>query len=989
MTTDFDPLAGLCADLQAALGGSQEGADPDEIDTWPWACRILLLRGLLATGRVERGDVLDLVAAGDDTLGRVLPPLRPRTRGEPPPRAALERGVALLFDGSDARPSRDELDRLLGEPGSLGRAHQVWGAARRSRIYKRALARREVKIAGRDVVRVTQLYTPKWMSSFLVRGTLGARLAERAAGRVTFVDPACGTGNVLLEAFDVLFDAYRRAGTDAVAACHEVLEHDLFGLDIDPDATDVAASEVWRKVVTTCGEELDVAARVVCLERLGEVGSLLDPARRLEQIEWPWVVPGVDGVDGMDGVDDGATLRPSVPWSTKSTLSMSSTSVAWASSRASGALDLLSRQYDVVVTNPPYLSNRQMGGELRRFVRLKYPTTAADLYACFIERVERMTVPGGLYGLVCPMGWTTLSAFEEFRQAWLRRNTITSFVSAGQGAFPEAELLFIGLVTARRSPPDEGSEIRAVRRDSELHAHEVRISQLELMSNPGSVLTFFMPPKLGKMLRGDGTTLGDLADVVAGIDTGENARFVRYAWELDGQDPGRWAAYSKGKGYCHWVGDQDTRVDWEHEGARIRRQPGATIRNEPFFFLRGLECSYVYGGKLSCRVLEPSIPDHGSVGVFPRDEADLPVILALLNSRLGTMLGRSLSPTLNMPVGALKRMPFPRAIGPDRRATIGTLVRKCVDLKTWLRDSPLIERPPRHRWRKVAAQAIRARIDATAELLQHEAAIEVELHSAFGLDPAESAEVLGQTGGLAERSDATATDRALAEELVMAIVLRLLGVRPAAFGRTVATDPRWPEAAAVVPLTRGTALEPLIDRIRRALAWVFPADDPDGVERDLGAALGMPLESWLHKRLFARHARTYRSRPVLWQVRSRPARAKATPAISCILAYRSLSRDTARSVLTQLVSPLRASAPPEAGVELDDFAARLERVIRDGFGAGRGTDPDLADGVRVNIAPWQLAGLLACPVLTDEDAARAIEDRERWRHDETGSRGQG
>lgn len=1138
-----EPLTEVCGELRSLLSPPEQGSPADVRALWPWAARLLLLRtirarkttALLPFSFSDSRLLTTLVRQGDPSVGELLPPLRPfETVSFEPEDAALDGCVEYLFgDNAGDRNSR-ELDGMLDDPRALGRAFQLWHVDERAGAYDRALASKDEKIGGRQLVAATQLFTPAWMSRFLVQNSLGTQicgsetrpdsweyyLTSNSFGTtdlesLSFLDPACGCGSILIEAFGLLFDSYSRSAeeVDPEEISRSILERNLMGFDLDRQAVDIASASLtleatargatlagYRPRLIALTESLDQPERHLdrflhthphfeplqgqlgelcrAASRLDEVGSLLDPIEILSSTP---VDPAAAKATLESLLADLDRHLPTVNHLTRD-------------------LRTLAEQHDVVVTNPPYMSNRQLGDSLRGFVTDRYPRTAADLYACFLMRLERFTRVGGSFALVCPLGWTTLSSFARFREELVQRSTITSFVSLGQRSFVEAGLVFVGLCTFRRTVPKEGDLITAIKLDhldpparprrlraecngrGEDCAHEVPHDALG--ASRRSAFTFFVSAGLRRLLAVGAPTLGDRADVIAGIDTGKNARFVRYSWEVEMLSSDRWRRYSKGKGYLRWHTPMSWRIDWRDNGRGVREHPGSAIRNERFFFRKGLEYSYVFGGKLSCRELSSSILDHGSGGIFPHDERDLALILGLLNSRLATTLARTLSPTLNMPVGRLGALPFPAAARPAVLETIALLSRVCAGLKSWLDDHPLgleLELGKGQSWRAVTLSARRS-TNAVSALLHHlEGALEVHLHDAFGLAEEDTLAVFEEAGRpagllpllegheslpacplpgdarldeawriaettfapgevlsfsldrtqrlreIVESADPGTTasllkgrkrahlpaetlieglaselgvhpftvhdlleegasqhgwrdrgyGRACAAELIAAILARLLETPR----RTIERERTSGRLAypGILPLTAelgtASAVELLRSELSKLLASTENSEPLGGIEE----SLGRPLAQWLEQELFKFLVAKRRRRPEIWHLRSRGRGKKSRPSFSCLLSYRHLDSATLPTLLDRLVQPARVTTRTE---ELEDFATRLERVIERGFTAddrSQPYEPDLNDGIRINIAPLQREGLLACPVLTAKDVERALSDRARWR----------
>jgi len=273
------------------------------------------------------------------------------------------------------------------------------------------------------------------------------------------------------------------------------------------------------------------------------------------------------------------------------------------------------------------------------------------------------------------------------------------------------------------------------------------------------------------------------------------------------------------------------------------------------------------------------------------------------------------------------------------------------------------------------------------------------------------------------------------------VTLRLLGHRWPR--RIEAGEPvsEWADPDGIIPLTEGTDESTLVERVRERIAAEFKGGDVVSIEREFAEIMGKPLDKWLTMEFFKHHTKQFKKRPIAWQVQSSKFTARKKPAFACLVYYHKLDGDLLPKIRNQYVGPLRSRLETELRSiesvstdarsdrqegrrgelqdqidELRDFDATLLKVITEGFASKELTKivkdepldkwssldgtrpepesqeallqqesryfPDINDGVRVNIAPLQKAGLLAADVLSKKDLDKAIADRSQWRADE-------
>lgn len=946
------------------------------------------------------------------------------------PAAAAAAGSALLAGNGD----------LLAAPAALGWLHQFWHDGERASITARGRADQYAKIAAGSLATATQVYSEEYMVDFLLANSLGAlwldmypasRLAtkwplhvrgpERSrpypqhdAGLITVCDPACGAGNFLLAAFDMLFDIYAEAGErDPGAACVAILTNSLFGLDIDGRAVAVARAALW----------LQAAAKAPGLA--AAAGEAL--------------VKNIVAVNGGQAAREMGSLL--------------------AAREVSGpAAGLLARRYAVVATNPPYLDKRDYSPEARGYLRRHYPAGAGNVYAAFILRCLGMA--DRFVGMVTPQTFLFIRSYARLRGEIFRRAGIRTLAHLGLGAFSGPVVDAALFVLDRKAELRDGPGVYFKLLDEQLKEEALRFAVAshnagaggpgvfirttgQATALPGRPVAYWLGDGLRKVLEGS-RPLSDSADVVLGMKTSDNRRFVRYWWEVAGDDgqplPG-WAPYEKEASGYRYGRLPAHCVRWtEAAQSHYRSHYSAQLPNRRYWFRDGIVYGLISSKAFTAKLLPAGhMTDMAASGVYPLDSRDTPFILGLLNAKVYQWLLKVFNPTVNYQPGDLLRLPVPDMSATDR-AEIGRLALVATDANFYLRAQKVTDRGfrlepaawlplglgVRHRlirlWQAslrqvLAADAIDARLAAVMDLPPEErravadglGAPLSELPAVAGYDllpgndlptpgrrvrlaPAETAEVRKRLQGLFEAGPAAGEsieecfaritaimrlhpvtiynllsegisawgwrcrklDRELTEELLSAVVLAVLGHT-------------WPQRAAttapgLVPLTRGTG-EPAAGEFVRNFFRRF--GDVGELEKDVAVLTGLGIDEWLLQKFFRRHVAQFRRRPVVWQVSSSTGR--GVPAFACLVHCRRAG-DISR-VCACVAERLSAAAGPGCREELAAFNDRLARL-------NYRPKPDY--GVRMNVAPLQAAGLLACPVLTPDELARALADARAW-----------
>jgi len=381
-------------------------------------------------------------------------------------------------------------------------------------------------------------------------------------------------------------------------------------------------------------------------------------------------------------------------------------------------LELMAQRYDVVVTNPPYMSARKMNSRLKSLVAASYPAGKGDLYAAFIQRCVDLACPTGCVGMLTMHSFMFISSYEKLRSIIREQAFIETMAHAGPALFDVGNpgtLQTSAYVFRRENDPEarqkaEGTYFRLVKepdseakqrrfeeaaanlRDGKNNPVVYRYRQGDFDAIPGSPWVYWITPGLKKVFE-TFTKLGEIAQPRQGLATADNFRFLRYWWEPGIRRIGfdcrnskeaeitgkRWFPYMKGGGFCKWQGNQDCVVNWERNGAEIcgftDAETGRTYsrpQNTEYYFRRGVTYSYLTSSNFSARLSGGGfIFDVAGSSLFPDD---MWLILAVLNSRFALYALRLINPTVNFQVGDLARLPVSRASSESLRNLVDQVI---------------------------------------------------------------------------------------------------------------------------------------------------------------------------------------------------------------------------------------------------------------------------------------------------------------------------
>lgn len=592
----------------------------------------------------------------------------------------------------------------------LGWMYQYYNSQAKDDFFKS-----KAKATADTLPVATQLFTPEWIVRYMVENSLGrlwmlnnpqSGLRERmeyyiepdaehedfirinGPEEITLCDPACGSGHILVYAFDLLFAMYEEHGYREREIPQLILQNNLTGLEIDPRAAQIAslalamcAREHDRRFfgrgvqaninvvapVHIDAEELPVDAPLLdqsqlidALAHLDEIGSLLNPT----EAELAAVGATAEQLAQMAAND------------------MFAASVAEKLQQAKATCELLAKRYTCVVANPPYMGSSSFSPFMSKWVKKNYPDVKSDLFSSFIVRIMRLANDHGECGIMCPFVWMFIGSYEKLRNEIIDNRTFTSLIQLEYSGFAGATVP-ICTYTFHNSfiKGYKGGYVRlsdfvgtAVQAPKALEAIRnpdcgwfYRRDAETFKQIPGTPIAYWASDGLIEAFE-NGTPLGELTDTHLGMATCDNERFLRLWWEVAScrravpcQYPYdfssmTWIPYSKGGIFRKWSGNDEYVVNWSNNGA-VLEEFGAVMINESLRFRPMLSWTRVSSGSLAVRIKESGymFDMTGPAGFGLPDQIKYNV--AFLNSSIGLMVARFLSASLDFQPGQIAKYP--------------------------------------------------------------------------------------------------------------------------------------------------------------------------------------------------------------------------------------------------------------------------------------------------------------------------------------------
>ncbi|WP_037284687.1 BREX-1 system adenine-specific DNA-methyltransferase PglX [Saccharibacillus sacchari] len=551
--------------------------------------------------------------------------------------------------------------------------------------------KKNVKITKENIPAATQLFTPDWIVRYMVENSLGRlwlesrpdsslrenwkyyldeaeqtpEVAERlrvlrsentikSPEDIKVIDPCMGSGHILVYAFDVLMQIYTSEGYSERDAARLILEKNLYGLEIDRRAYQLAYFALMMKA-------RQYNRRILTQSMCPQV---YEPTGYMEGMEYGSLIR-VDKLETMPEEPEGQLTLFDESYDTKLN--------AWNFRR------LLAQKYDIVVTNPPYMSASGISVKMSNFVKMNYPDSKSDLFAVFIEKCGELLKPTGYQAMITQHAWMFLSSYEKLRGKLIHRG-IVNMAHLGARAFEEIGGEVVQTTTfvlsKQNSIDFEATYVRLVDYNSQKAKEEAFLSgddryiakKENFEKITGCPLSYWAPKSIIKLFRKK--KFGDITNPKVGLQSGDNDRFTRLWHEININDIGlcevstsKWYPFIKGGDNRKWYGNRDYIVNWENDGYEIKNlyDDKGKLRSRPqntrYYFEQSISCSALTSAQNSFRYYpKGSIFDVNMRSIFI-EESQLYYFMALFNSVLINYFGKILSPTMALNVYDLERVP--------------------------------------------------------------------------------------------------------------------------------------------------------------------------------------------------------------------------------------------------------------------------------------------------------------------------------------------
>lgn len=724
---------------------------PDNVDLNFTSAEKELIRDLKAKQKMDEAFRFLFIKQCNE-LNKELPKLFEKTTGGSLDYTELLFSLSFIqADGVVARLLEIDEDDFKDQVQIIGWMYQYYNTELKDDTF--AKLKKNIKITKERIPAATQLFTPDWIVRYMVENSLGRlyiqnqnamdektvaeamgwkyylpqaeqteevqkqldaiKLEQQKNGAfnletIKVLDPCMGSGHILVYAFDVLVQMYKNAGYNERDAAQKIMQNNIFGLDIDNRAAQLAYFALMMKGRQYDRRffERDIEPNVYAIQEsngISEISINKVVSESAETYVAKYLInifhdaKEYGSIIDVEPKDYDVLKNNLITWKKNHDATLENVLVETDVDDLIPLCQiakLMSSKYDVVVTNPPYMGASGMGEHLSNFVKKNYPDSKGDLFAVFIEKCGSYAKKTGLISMITQHAWMFLSSYEKLREKLNSRTTL-NMAHLGARAFDEIGGEVVQ-TTAFVSLNENIANYKAIYKrlvdfageaEKETAFVEEKNTYFAQQENfakiPGMPVAYWVSEKFLSIFNSHLLFEETISD--GQNKTGNNAKFVRDFWEVNKHSVGinkKWLFYAKGGGFRKWYGNLIDVVDWSPETREFyHKDKICRIIPEYLWYKKGITWCLITSSLPSFRILpENATFDVGGSSVFFKDESTIPYTLGLLNSQIFFHIAKIFNPTLNFQVKDIRSTPVILPSDNFQLSTINSLVEQNIAL---------------------------------------------------------------------------------------------------------------------------------------------------------------------------------------------------------------------------------------------------------------------------------------------------------------------
>jgi hypothetical protein len=639
-------------------------------------------------------------------------------------------------------------DEQYKEVELIGWLYQFYISERKDEVF--ASFKKKKKAEAKDIPAATQIFTPNWIVKYMVQNTVGKIWLDKNpnskiksslkylvendtstelsassdsttetiisdVSQLTLIDPAAGSGHILVEGFDLLYQMYMEEYYTPEEAVESILKNNLFGLDLDDRAAQLATFAILLKAAK---QYHDVFAKgwlpnVYAMPEYAtfsdqEIKDFLGSEGTPHENELAVALQLMEQAKNLGSVmklslsNEAGTYIENRFTALKNTdFRDLNTEIVYQKIKSFvPVLLILSKKYSSVVANPPYMHRKNMPPILKEYVFKYYPKLCTDLFAVFTETQFELSIDRGYIAAINQQSWMFISSYEDLRSDLIKNTKIDSLIHLGLHVFKELNSKIVQSVSyvVKKEPGSQNEgvfiDVRSglnVDEKMELFLNNPKTyiqNQSDFLKIPGQTIAYWIESTGYKIF--ENKNISDYSTIFQGMITGDNDHFVKSWFELNQNFINRnitqydknayklkyWVGYSKGGESVKWYGNQEHVVNFKEDGLNFTRGKN---QYSQFYFQEYITWSYISLSLVSRYFPMGFVWDVAGSGLFPNDKNHLKLITSLLSSKVGNYILGILNPTLNYQVENIAAVPI-IIPGSDVLARINGYADKCIEL---------------------------------------------------------------------------------------------------------------------------------------------------------------------------------------------------------------------------------------------------------------------------------------------------------------------
>lgn len=620
----------------------------------------------------------------------------------------------------------------------IGWLYQYYISEKKDEVF--AALKKNIKIKKENIPSATQIFTPNWIVKYMVENTIcrsanisGDKIVKNfnyyvkdvngydsqnmnntKLEEITFLDPCCGSGHILVYAFEMLYKLYEMEGYNKNDIAAIILKKNIYGIDIDDRACQLANLSLLLKArqfdkmlfskkiyphVISIKESNNINKSVLTDIMDNETTPIIDyvldvfyDAKELgsiinvEEMNFQSVIDKINNLDNIFSITLKKELIPLLEQA-----------------------QIMSKKYNVTVTNPPYMGTKGMGNKLTEYTKKHFQNSKVDMFSVFIEKARAYTKNDGYYALITQPTFLFLSSFEKLRNKIIKEQNVLSLLHMGRGIFgidfgscsfviknterrnwkgnyfrlhkrtfqyidvQDIERIFLNAKDdlnykfdfGKYKPSEDIYEDKEEKdEDSESNLRiKFECSQDDFLKIPSFPFAYWVNENTYSLFKNK--KLGELSTIKEGVKTGENDKFIREWYEVDinktninGNNKAKWIKHTKGGNVRKWYGNNLEVLNYENDGEEIKKFPKSSVTGSDNFYKENITWSRISSSVASFRYTEQGfIPNMAGLSLYC-EKNKINYYIGLLNSVVVKSLLQLMNPTLNFPPGTIANLPI-------------------------------------------------------------------------------------------------------------------------------------------------------------------------------------------------------------------------------------------------------------------------------------------------------------------------------------------